>query len=51
VGGVYNTRAKALIALESTEATVVERILRGLSKRIPPEVVELWAEVGDGMKG
>jgi 4-hydroxy-3-polyprenylbenzoate decarboxylase/2,5-furandicarboxylate decarboxylase 1 len=40
VGGVYNTRAKALIALESTEATVVERILRGLSKRIPPEVVK-----------
>jgi 2,5-furandicarboxylate decarboxylase 1 len=40
VGGLYNTRAKALIALESTEATVVERILTGLSKRIPPTVVK-----------
>jgi 2,5-furandicarboxylate decarboxylase 1 len=39
VGGLYNTRAKALIALESTEETVVERILAGLSKRIPPTVV------------
>jgi 2,5-furandicarboxylate decarboxylase 1 len=28
VGGVYNTRAKALIALESTEAAVVERASR-----------------------
>jgi 3-polyprenyl-4-hydroxybenzoate decarboxylase len=40
VGGVYNTRAKALIALESTEAKVVERILAGLSKRIPPVIVK-----------
>src|SRR5260370_16952279 len=40
VAGVYNTRAKALIALEATEETVVERILAGLSKRIPPIVVK-----------
>jgi len=40
VAGVYNTRAKALIALESTEKTVVERILTGLAKRIPPVVVK-----------
>src|SRR5580700_3002441 len=40
VAGVYNTRAKALIALEATEETVVERILAGLSKRIPPVVVK-----------
>jgi 2,5-furandicarboxylate decarboxylase 1 len=40
VGGVYNTRAKALIALEAIEETVVERILAGLSKRIPPVVVK-----------
>jgi UbiD family decarboxylase len=40
VAGVYNTRAKALIALEATEETVVERILAGLSKRLPPVVVK-----------
>jgi 2,5-furandicarboxylate decarboxylase 1 len=40
VAGVYNTRAKALIALEATEETVVERILAGLSKRIAPVVVK-----------
>jgi 3-polyprenyl-4-hydroxybenzoate decarboxylase len=40
VAGVDNTRAKALIALEATEETVVERILAGLSKRIPPVVVK-----------
>jgi 2,5-furandicarboxylate decarboxylase 1 len=34
VGGVYNSRAKTLIAFESTEDTVVERILTGLSKRL-----------------
>ena len=39
VGGVYNSRAKALIALESTEETVVERILAGLAKRIAPVIV------------
>jgi 2,5-furandicarboxylate decarboxylase 1 len=39
VGGVYNSRAKALIALESTEATVFERILTGLSRRTAPVVV------------
>ena len=40
MAGVYKTRAKALIALEATEETVVERILAGLSKRIPPIVVK-----------
>src|SRR5260370_9751386 len=40
VAGVYNTRAKALIALEATEETVVERILAGLAKRIPPVMVK-----------
>jgi 2,5-furandicarboxylate decarboxylase 1 len=39
VGGVYNTRAKALIALQTTEQEVFDRILRGLSRRIPPIVV------------
>jgi 4-hydroxy-3-polyprenylbenzoate decarboxylase/2,5-furandicarboxylate decarboxylase 1 len=40
VGGVYNSRAKSLIALQSTEDTVVERILTGLSKRIAPVMVD-----------
>ena len=40
VGGIYTTRAKALIALESTEADVVSRILKGLSQRIPPVMVQ-----------
>src|ERR1700742_460042 len=33
VGGVYNTRAKALVALQTTEQEVFDRILRGLSSR------------------
>jgi 4-hydroxy-3-polyprenylbenzoate decarboxylase/2,5-furandicarboxylate decarboxylase 1 len=40
VGGVYNSRAKALQAFEATEETVVERILQGLGRRIPPVVVD-----------
>ena len=36
VGGVYNSRAKALIALEATEATVFQRVLDGIARRIPP---------------
>jgi 2,5-furandicarboxylate decarboxylase 1 len=39
VGGVYNSRSKALIAWEATEATVTKRILTGLSRRIAPIVV------------
>jgi UbiD family decarboxylase len=40
VGGVYNSRAKALIALEASEQTVFERILSGLGRRIPPVLVD-----------
>jgi 4-hydroxy-3-polyprenylbenzoate decarboxylase/2,5-furandicarboxylate decarboxylase 1 len=40
VAGVYNSRAKALIALEATEETVFDRILTGLAKRIPPVMVK-----------
>ena len=40
VAGVYNTRAKALTALEATEDTIFERILSGLAKRIPPVIVK-----------
>jgi 2,5-furandicarboxylate decarboxylase 1 len=39
VGGVYNTRSKALIALQTTEKDVFDRVLRGMSARIPPTVV------------
>ena len=40
VAGVYNSRVKALIALGATEETVVDRILTGLAKRIPPVMVK-----------
>ncbi|MEU0496248.1 UbiD family decarboxylase [Mycobacterium sp. NPDC006124] len=40
VGGVYNSRAKALIAYESDEDAVMGRILEGLARRIAPVVVD-----------
>lgn len=39
VGGVYNSRAKALIAFEATDATVFDKILAGLNHPIPPTIV------------
>ena len=39
VGGVYNTRAKSLIALQTTEKEAFDRVLRGMATRIPPVVV------------
>lgn len=39
VGGLYNTRAKALIALQTTEKDVFDRVLHGMSSRISPVVV------------
>ena len=36
VGGVYNTRSKALIALEATEQNVFDKVLRGMAARISP---------------
>ena len=39
VGGVYNTRAKSLIALQTTEKDVFDRVLHGMSSRIPPVAV------------
>jgi 2,5-furandicarboxylate decarboxylase 1 len=39
VGGVYNTRAKALIALETNEEDVFDKVLRGMARRISPIVV------------
>jgi 4-hydroxy-3-polyprenylbenzoate decarboxylase/2,5-furandicarboxylate decarboxylase 1 len=40
VGGVYNSRAKALIALQSTEDQVFQRVLEGLERRIKPVRVD-----------
>lgn len=40
VGGVYNSRAKALIAYGSDEDNVMQHILNGLAHRIPPVVVD-----------
>ena len=40
VAGVYNSRAKALIALQSTEQEVFARILAGLSSRIAPVMIK-----------
>jgi 2,5-furandicarboxylate decarboxylase 1 len=39
VGGIYNGRSKALLAFESTEATVFDRILAGLDRAIPPVAI------------
>jgi 2,5-furandicarboxylate decarboxylase 1 len=39
VGGIYNTRAKGLIALQTTENDVFDRVLRGMATRIAPIVV------------
>lgn len=39
VGGVYNSRAKALIAFEATEENVLDKILNGLNHPIPPILV------------
>jgi 2,5-furandicarboxylate decarboxylase 1 len=40
VGGVYNTRAKALTAFGCHESTVFQHILDGLATRIPPVLVD-----------
>lgn len=40
VGGVYNSREKALIAFGCSESTAFDHILTGLSRRIPPVIVD-----------
>lgn len=40
VGGVYNSRAKALIAFEATEDNILEKILIGLNHPIPSKIVD-----------
>lgn len=39
VGGVYNSRSKALLAFEATEDTIVDTVLNGLAKPIAPLMV------------
>ncbi len=47
VGGVYNGRSKALLAFEATEATVFDKLLEGLARRIAPVPVAGAAPVHD----
>lgn len=39
VGGIYNSRAKALLAFEATEESIFATIMKGLDKPIPPVTV------------
>src|SRR3984885_12179591 len=39
VGGIYNTRAECLIALQTTEKDAFDRVLKGMASRIPPVMV------------
>lgn len=39
VGGIYNTRAKALLAFQATEETIFDLIMKGLNNPIPPVTV------------
>lgn len=40
VGGVYNSRSKALIAFQATEDTILETILDGLNHPLAPKIVD-----------
>lgn len=40
VGGVYNSRSKALIAFQATEENIFDKILNGLNHPIPPILIE-----------
>lgn len=40
VGGVYNSRSKALIAFQATEENVFDKILYGLNNPIPPVLID-----------
>lgn len=39
VAGIYSTRSKALLAFEATEATIFDKVLKGLDRPIPPKLV------------
>ena len=51
VGGVYNTRAKALLAFQATEDTLFETIMKGLDKPIPPVTVAQGSTCENILKG
>ncbi len=39
VAGIYSTRSKALLAFEATEATIFDKVLKGLDRPLPPKLV------------
>ena len=47
IGGVYSTRAKALLAFEATEETILAKILHGLDHPLDPVMVTDHAPVHD----
>jgi 2,5-furandicarboxylate decarboxylase 1 len=47
IGGVYNSRAKALLAFEATEDTILDKILHGLDNPIAPVITTKPAPVHD----
>ncbi len=51
VGGVYNTRSKALLAFQATEDTIFATIMKGLAKPIPPVTVTQGATAENVLKG
>src|SRR4029453_18277023 len=38
VGGIYSTRSKALLAFESCEEELFDKVSMGLNKPIPPKI-------------
>ncbi|CDZ77272.1 3-octaprenyl-4-hydroxybenzoate carboxy-lyase [Legionella massiliensis] len=51
VGGIYNSRAKALLAFQATEETIFETIMKGLNKPIPPVIVKYGANCENVLRG
>jgi len=51
VGGVYNTRSKALLAFQATEDTIFTTIMNGLAKPIPPITVTTGPTCENVLKG
>lgn len=39
VGGVYSTRSKALLAFETTNDNIFDKVVAGLSRRLAPTIV------------
>ena len=51
VGGVYNTRSKALLAFQATEDTIFAKISKGLDNPIPPVTVTNGSNCENILKG